>query len=261
MTLRIILYLGVLAAILYLTAPHLGATFRLWQGVKNSPKPDELTLKLVKAVLLSFSDKVFIGSYLILLSVLSILLPDHVRQSWWYVIPNVLLFALGLIPSAYAHRSWWVSFTEVVDRHPQEVGDQMKAVVAMAAETLMTAVMGSSRDAIILADTERNILAASDGVTMMLGYTNQEVVGCKLEILLPEEYREYHPRHVASFVDGTEQTREMGARRPVFARHKDGTAMEVKVTISKSEILAGVQLLVAIMRAVPTNSIPDLDPH
>jgi two-component system CheB/CheR fusion protein len=86
-------------------------------------------------------------------------------------------------------------------------------------------------DAIILADVQGRIIFANVTTTALFGYTNEQLVGRPIEMLVPERLRLRHGAHVASFLkDPT--NREMGARLlDLFARKSDG-----------SEFPAGIRL-------------------
>jgi PAS domain S-box-containing protein len=81
----------------------------------------------------------------------------------------------------------------------------------------------------------------------VFGYLPAEILGKKLEALLPERFQPAHPEQVRSFADGPDISRTMAHRRLVFGRRRDGTEFPAEVTISKLESGAET-LLTAIVR-------------
>jgi two-component system, sensor histidine kinase len=88
-----------------------------------------------------------------------------------------------------------------------------------------------SPDALVVVDARGVIQFANDTVTDLFGYQPSELVGKKLEILVPERFRIRHGAHISAYSrDPT--NREMGARlNDLFARRADG-----------SEFPAGIRL-------------------
>ena len=86
-------------------------------------------------------------------------------------------------------------------------------------------------DALILVDVQGRIIFANVTTTAIFGYTNEQLVGRPIEMLVPERFRLRHGAHVASFLKDP-ANREMGARLiDLFARKSDG-----------SEFPAGIRL-------------------
>lgn len=88
-----------------------------------------------------------------------------------------------------------------------------------------------SPDALIVVDSRGVIRFANETVTALFGYRSDELIGKKMEVLVPERFRIRHGAHMAVF--GRDPTnREMGARlNDLFARRADG-----------SEFPAGIRL-------------------
>ncbi len=89
----------------------------------------------------------------------------------------------------------------------------------------------SSPDALIVVDVEGIILFANATSRALFGYSQEQLVGQSIEMLVPERFRIRHGAHVGAFL--REPTaREMGARIiDLFARRADG-----------SEFPAGIRL-------------------
>src|SRR5574337_359380 len=70
-------------------------------------------------------------------------------------------------------------------------------------EIRFRSVVQSAIDAIILADSDGNIISWNKGAQTIFGYEEEEVLGKPLTILMPERYREAHLR-------GLERVRRTG---------------------------------------------------
>lgn len=73
-----------------------------------------------------------------------------------------------------------------------------------------------------------------------------ELVGRKLEILLPERYAHHHSRLRNQFFSAP-QTRAMGAGRDLFAVRKDGSEFPVEIGLNPIETIHGSQVLASII--------------
>lgn len=104
-----------------------------------------------------------------------------------------------------------------------------------------------TEDGIVTVDAEHRIVLFNRGAARLFGYEPAEVLGQPLNILIPEQYHQSHPRDMAAFAHGPVESRPMGARRTVSGRRKDGSIFPAEVTISK--LRRGDQMwLTAIIR-------------
>jgi PAS domain S-box-containing protein len=68
-----------------------------------------------------------------------------------------------------------------------------------------------------------------------LGYSKNELIGKKIEILIPERFREKHTAYHESY-HKKPVTRLMGAGKDLVARKKDGSEMAVEISLSNYEM-------------------------
>jgi len=94
----------------------------------------------------------------------------------------------------------------------------------------------------IIIDASGSILFVNRQVCALFGYEHDEIIGLKIEHLLPERFRARHVGHRDQYVN-TIRVRPMGAGLDLFARRKNGT--EFPVEISLSPIVDGEKTLVA----------------
>jgi protein-histidine pros-kinase len=105
--------------------------------------------------------------------------------------------------------------------------------------------MDFAPDALLLADSAGTILFANRQVETLLGYEPAELVGQKIEVLVPDELRALHPAHRADF--GAEpRTRAMGSGLELHARHRSGDSIPVEISLGPLTTEEGVVVCVAI---------------
>src|ERR1700680_3493435 len=65
-------------------------------------------------------------------------------------------------------------------------------------------------DAMVVVDEDGTITLVNVQTEKMLGYLRTQLIGKSVECLIPERYRDQHPRHLAKFFAG-HRARPMGS--------------------------------------------------
>jgi PAS domain S-box-containing protein len=104
-----------------------------------------------------------------------------------------------------------------------------------------------AEDGIITVSATSTIVMFNRGAARIFGYEPSEVLGQRLEMLLPLSVRASHQTFLDEFARGPLVSRAMGERRLVSGRRKDGTEFPAEITISKLEG-NGETYLTAIVR-------------
>jgi diguanylate cyclase (GGDEF)-like protein/PAS domain S-box-containing protein len=99
----------------------------------------------------------------------------------------------------------------------------------LSSDALFRALFDASPDATVVVD-DGVILLANAACRSVLGYDPDEVVGCSVEALLPERFKQ-HPGHRARFSQVPEG-RPMGRGKALWARHKDGSEIPVDISLT-----------------------------
>jgi PAS domain S-box-containing protein len=103
----------------------------------------------------------------------------------------------------------------------------------MPSAEVMARLVDLAEDAIISVDQDQRILFFNRGAQRVFGYSLDEILGARLDTIIPERFRTDHQYHVSDFGTSKQESRLMGDRRPVFGLRKDGTEFPAEVTISR----------------------------
>src|SRR5688572_15855864 len=112
----------------------------------------------------------------------------------------------------------------------------------MLSSELVRSVLDSAPDAMIIIDASGTVLFANHQVSALFGYASEEVVGGKIEMLLPERFRARHAGHRYSYTHNV-RVRPMGMGLDLFGMRKNGS--EFPVEISLSPVSEGNEVMVA----------------
>lgn len=105
-----------------------------------------------------------------------------------------------------------------------------KAKLALACSQIVA----RAEDAIIVIDTSHAIVSFNEGAERMFGYEQKEVVGERLDMLLPERFQLQHDVMIDEFGAGAAEVRQMGRRnRQIYGRRKDGNEFVASAQIMK----------------------------
>ena len=91
-----------------------------------------------------------------------------------------------------------------------------------------------------------DILFINAKMEALFGYTAEELVGQKVEILVPERFREGHPRHRDSFFEN-QSSRWMGEGKDLFGRRKDGSEFFVEIGLNPIGVAGGTNVVASVV--------------
>lgn len=114
------------------------------------------------------------------------------------------------------------------------------AEVLLAAEFLETL-----PDAIVVVDSDGRILQINSRTPELFGYSRKELIGQKIEVLVPERLRGEHHHHRDHYVEDP-KVRRMGAGLELYGRRRNGTEFPVEISLSPVSVLDGTIVLSAI---------------
>jgi PAS domain S-box-containing protein len=100
-------------------------------------------------------------------------------------------------------------------------------------------------DAIIAVDQSGTILRVNSQTLQMFGYKREELIGQKIETLVPERQRARHHEHRQEFA-GHPKIRRMGAGLDLHGKRRDGSEFPVEISLSPVQTKHGMLVLSAI---------------
>ena len=100
-----------------------------------------------------------------------------------------------------------------------------------SSEAYFRNLLESAPDAMIIVDKDSKIAIVNDQTEKMFGYARKELVGKKIEILLPDRMQQQHVHHREKYVDDP-HVRPMGAELQLVGRRKDSTEFPVEISLS-----------------------------
>lgn len=128
---------------------------------------------------------------------------------------------------------------ESVERELRQSAVRREAAEANRAlletEERLEAFVRSAMDAIVSCDEEQRIVMFNPAAEKVFGWQADEVIGQRLDVLLPERYRWIHSAHVRDFGISGVTNRTMANLAPLAGRRKDGSEFPIETTISQAQ--------------------------
>jgi len=130
------------------------------------------------------------------------------------------------------------------DRRAADAAEELRR-----SESKIEAVLAIAADAIIAFDGDLRITNFNSGAEAVFGYTKDEILGRRLDVLIPDRFRSAHAGHVRAFAGSGTAARRMGDRQEVFGLRKDGTEFPAEASIAQVN-MAGEDTFMAVVRDV-----------
>jgi len=130
--------------------------------------------------------------------------------------------------------------------HPSSDHEHSSLPANTPADVLLSSdLLETLPDAIVAVDLDGTIVQINSQTQSLFGYTRHELIGQKIEILVPEAYRPQHHQHRANFAE-TPKTRRMGADLDLYGRRRNGSEFPVEISLSPLHTDKGMFVLSAI---------------
>ena len=100
-------------------------------------------------------------------------------------------------------------------------------------------------DAVVAVDRDGTIIQVNSQAQELFGYLRDELIGQKVEVLVPESYRSQHHHHRQNFA-AAPKTRRMGADLDLYGRRRNGSEFPVEISLSPVSTENGTFVLSAI---------------
>jgi formate hydrogenlyase transcriptional activator len=102
-----------------------------------------------------------------------------------------------------------------------------------------------SPDAIVVTSADGKIAEVNAQVEKFFGYARSELLNQSIEILVPERFRETHPKYRADYT-AHPRVRTMGAGLELYGRRRDGSEFPVDIMLGPVEAVNGPIVLCVI---------------
>lgn len=99
-------------------------------------------------------------------------------------------------------------------------------------EAHLRSILDTVPDATIVIDEHGRITSFSAAAVRQFGYTEAEVLGCNVNILMPEPYRHEHDKYIRRYLD-TGERKIIGIDRVVVGLRRDGSTFPMKLAVGE----------------------------
>ena len=138
-----------------------------------------------------------------------------------------------LIPSPYK---------PMIDQKPSDPNTATHAVLRHVDTARL---FESAPDGMVLVLPDGTIAAANTKIEKIFGYRGEELVGERVEKLMPQRFQEDHLAH-RSVYNASPHARTMGPGLELFGLHRDGHEFPVEISLSPVQTQGGMLVLTAI---------------
>jgi len=107
-------------------------------------------------------------------------------------------------------------------------------------------VVESAPNAIVLVNAEGRITLINKQTETLFGYTPDQLIGERVEVLVPQRFRAKHPQYRATFFSNP-STRSMGAGRDLHGLRQDGSEFPVEISLNPIDTDEGILVLSTII--------------
>ena len=113
--------------------------------------------------------------------------------------------------------------------------DESVLVSPFVSEEQLNPILDSAVDGIVTIDEDGVIQSFNPAAERIFGYDSDEVVGKKVNMLMPAPHRKKHGRYITNYLR-SESAKAVGFGRVVKGRRRDGTFFPMDLSLSETKI-------------------------
>jgi len=102
-------------------------------------------------------------------------------------------------------------------------------------EAYLSSILATTSEAIVSIDAEQRIVLFNTGAEQIFGYSEDEVLGKSIELLIPPALREKHAGHIQEFAQKAVASRRMNERSTIAGWRKNGETFPAEASITRAE--------------------------
>ncbi len=139
-------------------------------------------------------------------------------------------------------------FNAVMRREAEQRATQQQLNLTVS-ENRLAGILKIALEAIIVTDDKMRIQLFNKGAEVVFGYTEHEIIGQRIDRLMPVRFRVAHNHHVQTFAAAHVQSLGMEERKEIIGLRKNGEEFPAQASISKFGAPNGV-IYTTILRDV-----------
>lgn len=109
------------------------------------------------------------------------------------------------------------------------------AAIKIENEKKISAIMDNTVDGLITINDQGLVESYNKACEQIFGYNAEEVIGKKVNMLMPEPYHSEHDRYLENY-NRTGKAKVIGVGREVQGKHKDGRVFPLDLSVSKVDL-------------------------